>query len=90
MHEWSRRIKFCASPYIASRDVRAKAVLFGVTLIAPCGSDWALIEFAAQLQRSRALPLGAKLRAGTDRQHILTAVVSKVRILNSVTHWGHC
>lgn len=36
---------------------------FGVTFIAPGGSDWALIEFAAQWQRSRALPLGAKLRA---------------------------
>jgi allophanate hydrolase len=35
----------------------------GVTFIAPGGSDWALIEFAAQWQRSRALPLGAKLRA---------------------------
>ncbi|MBX3666112.1 MAG: allophanate hydrolase [Burkholderiales bacterium] len=35
---------------------------FGVTFIAPSGSDWALIEFAAQWQRSRALPLGAKLR----------------------------
>lgn len=36
---------------------------FGVTFIAPGGSDWALIEFAAQWQRSRALPLGARLRA---------------------------
>lgn len=36
---------------------------FGVTFIAPGGSDWALIELAAQWQRSRALPLGAKLRA---------------------------
>ena len=35
---------------------------FGVTFIAPGGSDWALLEFAAQWQRSRALPLGAKLR----------------------------
>lgn len=36
---------------------------FGVTFIAPGGSDWALIEFAAQWQRSLALPLGANLRA---------------------------
>jgi allophanate hydrolase len=36
---------------------------FGVTFIAPGGSDWALIEFAAKWQRSRALPIGAKLRA---------------------------
>ncbi len=36
---------------------------FGVTFIAPGGSDWALLEFAAQWQRSRALPLGAGLRA---------------------------
>lgn len=35
---------------------------FGVTFIARGGSDWALIEFAARWQRSRALPLGANLR----------------------------
>jgi allophanate hydrolase len=35
---------------------------FGVTFIARGGSDWALIEFAARWQRSRALRLGANLR----------------------------
>jgi allophanate hydrolase len=36
---------------------------FGVTFIARGGSDWALIELAAQWQRSRGLPLGTQLRA---------------------------
>jgi allophanate hydrolase len=35
---------------------------FGVTFIARGGNDWALIEFAARWQRSRALRLGAYLR----------------------------
>lgn len=35
---------------------------FGVTFIAPGGSDWALIELAASWQQSRALPLGKYLR----------------------------
>lgn len=35
---------------------------FGVTFIAPAGSDWALLELAARWQRSRALPLGRNLR----------------------------
>jgi allophanate hydrolase len=35
---------------------------FGVTFIAPGGSDWALLELAARWQRSRALPLGRNLR----------------------------
>lgn len=35
---------------------------FGVSFIARGGSDWALIEFAARWQRSRALRLGANLR----------------------------
>ena len=40
----------------------ADGLPFGVTFIARGGSDWALIEFAAQWQRSRELPLGAHLR----------------------------
>jgi len=36
---------------------------FGVTFIAPGGHDWALLEFAGQWQRSRALTIGANLRA---------------------------
>jgi allophanate hydrolase len=35
---------------------------FGVTFIAPGGSDWALLELAARWQRSQGLPLGARLR----------------------------
>ena len=35
---------------------------FGVTFLARGGSDWALIECAAHWQRSRALPLGTRLR----------------------------
>ncbi len=36
---------------------------FGVTFIGPGGSDWALLELAARWQQSRALPVGAQLRA---------------------------
>jgi allophanate hydrolase len=35
---------------------------FGVTFIAPGGSDWALAELASQWQRDLKLPLGADLR----------------------------
>jgi allophanate hydrolase len=40
----------------------ADGLPFGVTFIARGGSDWALIECAAHWQRSRHLPLGARLR----------------------------
>jgi allophanate hydrolase len=45
---------------------------FGVTFIAPGGSDWALLEFAARWQHSRRLPLGANLRAMQDADAQIT------------------
>ncbi|MGE0559587.1 MAG: allophanate hydrolase [Burkholderiales bacterium] len=49
----------------------ADGLPFGVTFIAPGGCDWALLELAAQWQRARHLPLGAKLRAlKTEDTHI--------------------
>ncbi|MCW5605506.1 MAG: allophanate hydrolase, partial [Burkholderiales bacterium] len=44
-------------------DFTADGLPFGVTFIAPGGSDWALLEFAARWQHARGLALGAKLRA---------------------------
>ena len=49
------------------------ALPFGVTFIAPGGSDWALIELAARWQRSRALPLGANLRPMQPADAVITA-----------------
>ncbi len=46
---------------------------FGVTFIARGGSDWALLELAAQWQRSRALPLGVRLRAAQAADSAITA-----------------
>jgi allophanate hydrolase len=46
---------------------------FGVTFLAPGGSDWALIEWAARWQRSRGLPLGADLRAPCPADTEITA-----------------
>jgi allophanate hydrolase len=45
---------------------------FGVTFIAPGGADWALVELAARWQRSRALPLGANLRAARSADTRIT------------------
>lgn len=46
---------------------------FGVTFIAPGGSDWALLELAARWQRSRALPLGSNLRPMQAADALITA-----------------
>jgi len=46
---------------------------FGVTFIAPGGSDWALLELAARWQRSRALRLGRNLRPTHAADAFVTA-----------------
>jgi len=54
---------------------------FGVTFIAPGGSDWALIELAARWQQSRALPLGTNLRPiQPDDARITTAPPGSIRL----------
>ena len=51
----------------------ADGLPFGVTFIARGGSDWALLELAAQWQRSRGLPLGARLRPAQAADTEITA-----------------
>jgi allophanate hydrolase len=50
-----------------------QALPFGVTLLAPGGCDWALLEFGARWQRARALPLGARLRAACEQDTRIAA-----------------
>jgi allophanate hydrolase len=46
---------------------------FGVTFIAPGGSDWALAELAAQWQSALQLPLGARLRGAATTDSLIDA-----------------
>lgn len=50
---------------------------FGVTFIAPGGSDWALLQLAGQWQRSLSLTLGARLRPMENADALISAAPSE-------------
>jgi allophanate hydrolase len=50
---------------------------FGVTFIAPGGSDWALLQMAGRWQGSLGLPLGARLRPVESADALISAAPSE-------------